>query len=60
MKLETRQRLLQNIDARYDALADLKAKQENEIEIVTRQIDLLHEQLEDAMKSRYKGCEAVI
>ena len=52
--------MLQNIDARYDALADLKAKQENEIEIVTRQIDLLHEQLEDAMKSRYKGSLAVI
>ena len=52
MKLETRQRLLQNIDARYDALSELKSKHESEIEMVTRQIDHLHEQLEEAMKSR--------
>lgn len=52
LKLETRQRLLQNIDARYDALSELKSKHESEIEMVTRQIDHLHEQLEEAMKSR--------
>jgi hypothetical protein len=53
LKLETRQRLLQNIDGRYDVLSELKVKHENEIEMVTRQIDLLHEKLEEAMKSRY-------
>ncbi len=66
LKLETRQRLLQNIDGRYDVLSELKVKHENEIEMVTRQIDLLHEKLEEAMKSRFllslflmDNCESV-
>ena len=52
MKLETRQRLLHSIDKKYVALRELKADHESEIEPLSRKIDLLQEQLEEAMKAR--------
>ena len=52
MKLETRQRLLHSIDKKYVALRELKSDHESEIEPLSRKIDLLQEQLEEAMKQR--------
>ena len=53
LKTETRNRLLQNIDKKYGELGNLRSLHEREIETMTRQIDLLQEQLEETMKSRY-------
>ena len=55
LKTETRNRLLQNIDKKYGELGNLRSLHEREIETMTRQIDLLQEQLEETMKSRYKS-----
>ena len=52
LKAETRNRLLQNIDKKYAELGNLRSLHEREIETMTRQIDLLQEQLEETMKSR--------
>ena len=52
LKTETRNRLLQNIDNKYAELANLRSLHEKEIESMTRNIDSLQEQLEEAMKSR--------
>lgn len=52
LKTETRQRLLTAIDVKHEKLADLKASHEAEIETLTRQIDNLQDQLEEAMKAR--------
>ena len=52
LKTETRNRLLQNIDKKYGELGNLRSLHEREIETMTRQIDLLQEQLEETMKSR--------
>jgi hypothetical protein len=50
--METRNRLLQNIDAKYAKLTELRCLHEREIETMTMQIDTLQEQLEEAMKAR--------
>ncbi len=52
LKAETRHRLLQNIDKKYAELSNLRSLHEREIETLTRQIDSLQEQLDQAMKSR--------
>ena len=52
LKAETRNRLLKNIDKKYAELANLRSLHEKEIETMTRKIDTLQEQLEEAMKSR--------
>ena len=52
LKMETRNRLCQNIDAKYEELTKIRSLHEKEIETMTRQIDTLQEQLEEAMKSR--------
>ena len=52
MKTETRKRLLQTIDTKYAELANLRSLHEKEIENMTRNIDSLQEQLEEAMKNR--------
>lgn len=52
LKAETRNRLLLAIDRKHEAMADLKARQEREIESLTQTIDSLQEQLDRAMKSR--------
>ena len=41
MKIETRQRLLQAIDNKYEILSDLKSHHESEIESLTHTIDSL-------------------
>merc|ERR1711963_512238 len=52
LKMETRNRLKQNIDQKYEELAGIRSLHEKEIETMTRQIDSLQEQLEEAMKAR--------
>ena len=52
LKVETRNRLLLNIDQKYSELAELRSVHEREIENLTRQIDDLQEKLEEAMKTR--------
>ena len=52
LKMETRNRLCQNIDKKYEELTKIRSLHEKEIETMTRQIDSLQEQLEEAMKSR--------
>ena len=52
LKMETRNRLKQNIDKKYEELAGIRSLHEKEIETMTRQIDSLQEQLEEAMKAR--------
>ena len=52
LKTETRNRLLQNIDHKYAELSNLRSLHEKEIESMTRNIDSLQEQLEEAMKNR--------
>merc|ERR1719266_1590073 len=52
LKMETRNRLKQNIDKKYEELSGIRSLHEKEIETMTRQIDTLQEQLEEAMKSR--------
>ncbi len=52
LKMETRNRLLLNIDQKYQELGELRSVHEREIENLTRQIDDLQEKLEEAMKSR--------
>ena len=41
LKIETRQRLLQAIDNKYEILSDLKSHHESEIESLTHTIDSL-------------------
>ena len=41
LKIETRQRILQAIDNKYEVLADLKSQHESEIESLTQTIDSL-------------------
>ena len=52
LKMETRNRLCLNIDKKYEELTKIRSLHEREIESMTRQIDHLQEQLEEAMKSR--------
>ena len=52
LKTETRKRLLTKIDTKYAELANLRSLHEKEIESMTRNIDSLQEQLEEAMKNR--------
>ena len=52
LKMETRNRLCQNIDKKHEELTKIRSLHEKEIETMTRQIDSLQEQLEEAMKSR--------
>ena len=52
LKNETRQRLLASIERKYVQLRELKSNHETEIEPLSRKIDTLQEQLEEAMKQR--------
>ena len=45
LKMETRNRLKQNIDKKYEELSGIRSLHEKEIETMTRQIDTLQEQL---------------
>ena len=54
LKVETRRKLIDNIDCRYAALGKLKEKHESEMEPLTREIDVLQSSLEEAMKKRLK------
>ena len=50
LKVETRRKLIENIDSRYGALGKLKDSHESEMEPLTREIDILQTSLEEAMK----------
>jgi len=54
LKVETRRKLIENIDSRYGALGKLKDRHESEMEPLTREIDVLQTSLEEAMKKRLK------
>ena len=54
LKIETRRKLIENIDSRYAALGTLKDNHEAEMEPLTREIDVLQTSLEEAMKKRLK------
>jgi hypothetical protein len=54
LKIETRRKLIENIDSRYGALGKLKDRHESEMEPIKREIDILQTSLEEAMKKRLK------
>ncbi|TRY78574.1 hypothetical protein TCAL_01709 [Tigriopus californicus] len=52
LKIETRQRLVKGIEVKYAQMRDLKLHQESEICPLSAKIDVLQNQLEEAMKQR--------